>query len=133
MKYLIKLKKRHFKKLTKVLPKKRNQIDHKKLILKKVPKKTEKKSRAYTPFDSPYNSNEYLIKNRSSPFFDDDDEEKDQFPCQPLELIGIDDEIINLDLFLYNMDSTMNDSDYNIELKEEINKKKEIFLESDKK
>ena len=31
------------------------------------------------------------------------------------------------------MDSTMNDSDYNIELKEEINKKKEIFLESDKK
>ena len=101
MKYLIKLKKRHFKKLTKVLPKKRNQIDRKELILKKAPKKTEKKSRAYTPFDSPYNSNEYLIKNRSSPFFDDDDEEKDQFPCQPLELIGIDDEIIILDLFLF--------------------------------
>ena len=78
MKYLIKLKKRHFKKLTKVLPKKRNQIDRKELILKKAPKKTEKKSRAYTPFDSPYNSNEYLIKNRSSPFFDDDDEEKDE-------------------------------------------------------
>ena len=42
MKYLIKLKKRHFKKLTKVLPKKRNQLHQKKLISKKVPKKQKK-------------------------------------------------------------------------------------------
>lgn len=33
-----------------------------------------RKKRNYSPIDSPYNSNEFLIKNHSSPFFDEDDE-----------------------------------------------------------
>lgn len=38
---------------------------------------SKKKKKSYIPANAPYNSNEYLIENNSSPFFDENDEDID--------------------------------------------------------
>lgn len=54
--------------------------------------------------DSPYNSNEYLIKNQSSPFYDENDEE--DFSFTPNEIIKLDLYSEIKDSLYYRMDST---------------------------
>ena len=54
--------------------------------------------------DSPYNSNEYLIKNQSSPFYDENDEE--DFSFTPNEIIKLDLNSEIKDSLYYRIDST---------------------------
>lgn len=54
--------------------------------------------------DSPYNSNEYLIKNQSSPFYDENDEE--DFSFTPNEIIKLDLYSEIKDSLYYRIDST---------------------------
>lgn len=54
--------------------------------------------------DSPYNSNEYLIQNQSSPFYDENDEE--EFSFTPNEIMKLDLYSEIKDFFYYKMDST---------------------------
>ena len=62
---------------------------------------------------SPYNSNEYLMRNQSSPFYDDEDEEED-FTFQQSELV----ELVNglketkeIELNCDKLDSTLDESE----------------------
>ena len=54
--------------------------------------------------DSPYNSNEYLIKNQSSPFYDENNEE--DFSFTPNEIIKLDLDSEIKDSLYYRIDST---------------------------
>ena len=134
MKYLVKIKKRYSKKFNKVIPKIRVHLHRKKLISQNISKKTEKRLlKTYSPNPTPYNSNAYLINNQSSPFFDDDGQEEENYLNQPIEICGLDTEIPNLDLFLCKMDSTNDESQIIDDLRENMNKNNEIDLGNDKR
>ena len=64
------------------------------------------------PISSPYNSNEYLMKNQSSPFYDDEDEE--DFTFQQSELFDLFNglkETKEIELTCDKMDSTLEESE----------------------
>ena len=78
-----------------------------------------------SPISSPYNSNEYLMKNQSSPFYDDEDEEED-FTFQQSELV----ELVNglketkeSELNCDKLDSTLDESEIINDPGEECKKK----------
>ena len=78
-----------------------------------------------SPISSPYNSNEYLMKNQSSPFYDDEDEEED-FTFQQSELV----ELVNglketkeNELNCDKLDSTLDESEIINDPGEECKKK----------
>ena len=78
-----------------------------------------------SPISSPYNSNEYLMRNQSSPFYDDEDEEED-FTFQQSELV----ELVNglketkeNELNCDKLDSTLDESEIINDPGEECKKK----------
>ena len=78
-----------------------------------------------SPISSPYNSNEYLMKNQSSPFYEDEDEEED-FTFQQSELV----ELVNglketkeNELNCDKLDSTLDESEIINDPGEECKKK----------
>ena len=78
-----------------------------------------------SPISSPYNSNEYLMRNQSSPFYDDEDEEED-FTFQQSELV----ELVNglketkeSELNCDKLDSTLDESEIINDPGEECKKK----------
>ena len=86
---------------------KKKSLTHRRRFFKTI-KNTK---RPYIPIDSPYNSNEYLIQNDSSPFEDDEDFE-DCFDPSPLNLgkeISICDETA-LEVRKFSSFSTQNES-----------------------
>lgn len=92
----------------KIKRKRRNSKAKKKFIMKKkIPSKL-------FLIETPYNSNEYLIENQSTPFFDEEDKEEDFhfFPCE-LSNINID-EI--KDFISYKNESTNDSSNINEDL-----------------
>ena len=66
--------------------------------------------------ESPYNTNNFLIQNNSTPFYDENDEEDFYFPKPELININLDNEIQNL--FYEKIESTNEKSDMNEETKE---------------
>ena len=78
-----------------------------------------------SPISSPYNSNEYLMRNQSSPFYDEEDEEED-FTFQQSELV----ELVNglketkeNELNCDKLDSTLDESEIINDPGEECKKK----------
>ena len=78
-----------------------------------------------SPMCSPYNSNEYLMRNQSSPFYEDEDEEED-FSFQQSELV----ELVNglketkeNELNCDKLDSTLDESEIINDPGEECKKK----------
>ena len=78
-----------------------------------------------SPISSPYNSNEYLMRNQSSPFYEDEDEEED-FTFQQSELV----ELVNglketkeNELNCDKLDSTLDESEIINDPGEECKKK----------
>ena len=69
-----------------------------------------------SPISSPYNSNEYLMRNQSSPFYDDEDEEED-FTFQQSE------ETKESELNCDKLDSTLDESEIINDPGEECKKK----------
>lgn len=69
-----------------------------------------RKNNLFPQKDSPYNTNEFLIRNPSSPFFLDDDE--DSLVVQPSSIIRIEDDTNSeLDIFANgNLESTNDES-----------------------
>ena len=66
--------------------------------------------------ESPYNTNNFIIQNNSTPFYDENDEEDFYFPKPELININLDNEIQNL--FNEKIESTNEESDMNAETKE---------------
>ena len=66
--------------------------------------------------ESPYNTNNFLIQNNSTPFYDENDEEDFYFHKPELININLDNEIQNL--FYEKIESTNEKSDMNEETKE---------------
>ena len=66
--------------------------------------------------ESPYNTNNFIIQNNSTPFYDENDEEDFYFPKLELININLDNEIQNL--FNEKIESTNEESDMNAETKE---------------
>ena len=78
-----------------------------------------------SPISSPYNSNEYLMKNQSSPFYDDEDEEED-FTFQQSELVDLVNglkETKENELNCDKLDSTLDESEIINDPGEECKKK----------
>ena len=78
-----------------------------------------------SPISSPYNSNEYLMRNQSSPFYDDDDEEED-FSFQQSELVDLVNglkETKESELNCDKLDSTLDESEIINDPGEECKKK----------
>ena len=74
---------------------------------------------------SPYNSNEYLMRNQSSPFYDDEDEEED-FTFQQSELVDLVNglkETKESELNCDKLDSTLDESEIINDPGEECKKK----------
>ena len=64
------------------------------------------------PISSPYNSNEYLMKNQSSPFYDDEDEEDFTFQQSELyDLVNGLKETKEIEFTCDKMDSTLDESE----------------------
>ena len=116
MKYYKKGKKKFFKKLNKnslrKLRKRRPAIKKK----KKIPEKSIPNERCL--FQTPYNSNEYLIQNHSTPFFDENEEESIGF--FPIDLTNLTPELNGL--LIYKNESTNEDTEINKEYINDINK-----------
>ena len=78
-----------------------------------------------SPISSPYNSNEYLMRNQSSPFYDDEDEEED-FTFQQSELVDLVNglkETKESELNCDKLDSTLDESEIINDPGEECKKK----------
>ena len=74
MKYLI--NKCKIKRLSKrFIRRSKKEVNH--TMKKKLLSRKEKAVEDLSPILSPYNSNDYLIKNQSSPFYDENDDEED--------------------------------------------------------
>ena len=84
---------------------------------------------------SPYNSNEYLMKNQSSPFYDDEDEEDFTFQQSELyDLVNGLKETKEIELTCDKMDSTLDESEIINDAVEQCKKKiEENFNEIQKK
>ena len=82
-----------------------------------------------SPIDSPYNSNEYLINNQSSPFYDEDSE--DEFRINFIDndyLVGNDIDIKDIGFYSENkMDSTSDESEIINNLNNKL-KKEDIYI-----
>lgn len=87
------------------------------------------------PISSPYNSNEYLMKNQSSPFYDDEDEEDFTFQQSELyDLVNGLKETKEIELTCDKMDSTLDESEIINDAVEQCKKKiEENFNEIQKK
>ena len=66
--------------------------------------------------ESPYNTNNFIIQNNSTPFYDENGEEDFYFPKPELINLNVDNEIQNL--FNEKIESTNEESDMNAETKE---------------
>jgi hypothetical protein len=78
-----------------------------------------------SPISSPYNSNEYLMRNQSSPFYEDEDEEED-FSFQQSELVDLVNglkETKENELNCDKLDSTLDESEIINDPGEECKKK----------
>jgi len=84
---------------------------------------------------SPYNSNEYLMKNQSSPFYDDEDEEDFTFgQSELLDLVNGLKETKEIELTCDKMDSTLDESEIINDTVDQCKKKiEENFNEIQKK
>ena len=84
---------------------------------------------------SPYNSNEYLMKNQSSPFYDDEDEEDFTFgQSELLDLVNGLKETKEIELTCDKMDSTLDESEIINDAVDQCKKKiEENFNEIQKK
>ena len=88
-----------------------------------------------SPISSPYNSNEYLMKNQSSPFYEDEDEEED-FSFQQSELVDLVNglkETKESELNCDKLDSTLDESEIINDPGEECKKKTGENCEMQKK
>ena len=92
---------------------------------KKIALRTKNVFSNPSPISSPYNSNEYLMRNQSSPFYEDEDEEED-FTFQQSELV----ELVNglketkeSELNCDKLDSTLDESEIINDPGEECKKK----------
>ena len=104
MKYCTKLSKRISKKFTKHALRTTTKVRRKKIITRKKISRSDL---------SPYNSNEFLIMNQSTPFYDEEDEE-DYFMLQTSELSDLDKEIKEIkgiDYAYEKHDSTRDESE----------------------
>ena len=127
MKRIIKLKKiyKHSKHVKSYLSKKK--FGKKKLFLKKI---------LYNQIESPLNTNEYLMQNKSSPFYpEDEDSTEDLFQIEPNYIITLEKETQpeSVLLSIKGLEST---SDESMMSKDQTNKGKdqiEIRLENDNK
>jgi hypothetical protein len=70
--------------------------------------------------ESPYNTNDFLIRNNSTPFYDENEEEYFNFPKPELININLDNEIQNL--IHEKIESTNEESDMDKETKENTKK-----------
>ena len=102
---------------------------------KKIALRTKNVFNNPSPISSPYNSNEYLMRNQSSPFYDDEDEEED-FSFQQSELV----ELVNglketkeNELNCDKLDSTLDESEIINDPGEECKKKTGENCEMQKK
>ena len=84
---------------------------------------------------SPYNSNEYLMKNQSSPFYDDEDEEDFTFgQSELLDLVNGLKETKEIEFTCDKMDSTLDESEIINDAVDQCKKKiEENFNEIQKK
>ena len=92
---------------------------------KKLTLKAKNVFNDHSPISSPYNSNEYLMKNQSSPFYDDEDEEED-FTFQQSELFDLVNglkETKESELNCDKLDSTLDESEIINDPGEESKKK----------
>ena len=88
---------------------------------KKLLTRKEKAVEDLSPILSPYNSNDYLIKNQSSPFYDENDDEEDL--NETLDLFNGLKEIKSSELSSNEMNSTFELSEIINESIEEYEKK----------
>ena len=92
---------------------------------KKIALRTKNVFSNPSPISSPYNSNEYLMKNQSSPFYEDEDEEED-FSFQQSELVDLVNglkETKESELNCDKLDSTLDESEIINDPGEECKKK----------
>ena len=102
---------------------------------KKIALRTKNVFSNPSPISSPYNSNEYLMKNQSSPFYDDEDEEED-FSFQQSELVDLVNglkETKESELNCDKLDSTLDESEIINDPGEECKKKTGENCEMQKK
>ena len=127
------------RKLPKRLSKKfvrRNRRERTKFRKKKMIHGKEELFEDILPMLSPYNSNEYLMKNQSSPFYDEEDLEED-FLFQKTELMDLVNELKERkenDYPMNKMDSTCDESEiFNGQIGELAKELKENSIEIQKK
>ena len=92
---------------------------------KKIALRTKNVFSNPSPISSPYNSNEYLMRNQSSPFYEDEDEEED-FSFQQSELVDLVNglkETKESELNCDKLDSTLDESEIINDPGEECKKK----------
>ena len=97
----------------------KNEVSH--TMKKKLLTRKEKAVEDLSPILSPYNSNDYLIKNQSSPFYDENDDEEDL--NETLDLFNGLKESKSSELSSYEMNSTFELSEIINESIEEYEKK----------
>ena len=108
-------------------------MKRKKIFLKKIKKNNNSNKLMEQQIESPFNNNEYLINNKSSPFYDDNDNESElSLNFFNNELVNNDIDIKEIDFNIENkLDSTSDESEIINDLERDIlylPKKEEIYI-----